>query len=704
MIQSCTKKKIQIDVRGLNIGFNGRDLLVDAHLKLQEGRHYILVGRNGVGKSTLLRSLHEHRIPGISSKLRVLLLGQTEQALGLEDDLQNLRLSNQEVTTLQHVVRSDRSRERSLREVDILTQAIENSSDATAPVRAYRQLNHERLERSLKEAQLIATRRSGARGWDARKVLNEMEAKVEASSVSIAQLASDIDAETIETETQAAIEMLDVLQSLLQDNGSSTAEKRARAILMGLRFSEEKLDQPFNSLSGGWRTRCDLACTLFMEADLLMLDEPTNYLDLPAVIWLQSYIESLSSSTVIIVTHDRDFADAVTEELIVFREQKLEFFDGNLSAYETERWQQIKRMTKMKEASDRKSAHMSKTIEHNVQAAKRTGDDKKLKQAASRRKKLEERTGLEVGISGGRFKLNRDLTGFHNSVRDAIEIPTMDPAVRMSFPSDIADLRFPGALLSFEGVSFKYPAMKDVVLKDIDLTIHPGDRIGLAGLNGCGKSTLIQLAVGSNGHDGGLKPATGSITKHPRAQIGWFSQHAVEELEAIGHAGEAVTALTHLIETARNPLTEQDGRALLSSIGLHGKTVSDIPLPLLSGGQRVRLAIAKLLLPPPHLLILDEVTTHLDADTVVALIGALKAYKGAVLVVTHDRFFMRCVVQGERLYGDDDDDDDGEESEEEGGGKVGKVYRLSKARLALLEGGMEQYAEIAERASRRLGK
>lgn len=621
----------------------------------------------------------------------------------IQDELQDTNITKYEVTTLQHVVRSDANRERSLREAEILSKAVEQSTNALAPVRAHRQVNHERLKRSFKESQLIAARRSGARGWDARKALNEMETQVEASATSLSQADNEIDANDIEADTRAAIEMLDGLQISLDSTSSSAAETRARSVLVGLGFSEEKLEAPLSSLSGGWRTRCDLACALFVETDLLMLDEPTNYLDLPAIIWLQSYIESLSTTTIVIVTHDRDFADGVTEELVVLRRQKLEYFDGNLSAYETERWRQIKRMTKMKEASDRKTAHMSKTIEQNIQAAKRTGDDKKLKQAASRRKKIEERTGLEVGTQGGRFKLNRDLPGFHTTNRAAIEIPTMDPAVKMSFPNDLADLRFPGALLNFESVSFKYPNVKNVLLKEIDLTIHAGDRIGLAGLNGCGKSTLIQLVVGSTHDSRSLKPISGSVTKHPRALIGWFSQHAVEELEEIGRTEGNVAALAHLMEITDKSLSEQEGRALLGSMGLHGKIVTDIPLHHLSGGQRVRLALAKLLLVPPHLLILDEVTTHLDADTVVALIGALKAYKGAVLVVTHDRFFMRCVVEGARLYGgsnDDDDDDDDDDDEEEQ--VFGKVYRISRARLIELEGGMAQYEEIAVRTSKRV--
>ena len=684
-------------------------MLLDAHLKLHEGRHYVLIGRNGTGKTSLLQCVHEQRIPGISFKLRTLLVSQTGEPQEVDSKLHDLSLSDVEETTLQHVIRRDAQRQRLLQESTILTKALEQSTDALAPVSAFRKLKHQRYERALEEASSIAARRSGARGWEARKVLNEMEAQMVELTALLHQPEREINAETIEAETRGATEMLDEVQTLLQDNSSLTAESRARSILLGLRFPADKVDAPFVSLSGGWRTRCELASTLFMRSDILMLDEPTNYLDLPAVIWLQGYIESLSKTTVLVVTHDRDFADAIAEELIVLREQKLEYFDGNLTEYEKERSQQIRRMTKMKEASDRKSAHISKTIEQNVQAAKRTGDDKRLKQAASRKKKLEERTGLEIGLKGGRFKLNRDLGGYHTTMRAAIEIPTMDPAVRISLPDVSADLRFPGALLSIERVSFKYPGAKDCLLKDIDLTVHAEDRIGIAGLNGAGKTTLIRLALSSTteGDNRGLKPTSGVVQKHPRARIGWFSQHAVEELKALGrdHAGPTpCTALSHFLDVTDRQLGEQDTRALLSSLGLHGKVVSDVPLSLLSGGQLVRLALAKLVWSPPHLLILDEVTTHLDADTVVALIGALKAYNGAVLVVTHDRFFMRCVVEGERVYQRDEDDDD-DESDNEDGEKVreGVVYRIARGRLVKLEGGMRQYEEIATKTSKKSG-
>ena len=170
-----------------------------------------------------------------------------------------------------------------------------------------------------------------------------------------------------------------------------------------------------------------------------------------------------------------------------------------------------------------------------------------------------------------------------------------------------------------------------------------------------------------------------------------------------------LTALSYLMEYAGPELAEKDARGLLSSVGLIGKTASDVPIMLLSGGQKVRLAIAKLLWKPPHLLILDEVTTHLDTDTIDALVFALRQYEGAILVVTHDRFFMRCVVEGEspkniarssRPENDDDAEESSEEDEETARQSV--VYRLFKGKLRKLDGGMLQYEEIAAKASAKM--
>lgn len=741
-------------VKDLSIAVANRELLTRTTLHLVEARHYVLVGRNGTGKSTLMKAIGDGLIPGIPWSTRILLLGQTRD-VDVEQDLEGLKLADE--TVLQYVVRSDRVRERYTREAKVLSDAIENSKDALAPVRAYRRIQTERLALRLKEAHRIAERRSGARGKLARKELIKLEERYEESKRSVEEEESEVNATRLSEDTQAAADMLSSVQASLELMDAAAAEAKARRVLLGLGFKEDRIDKPRSQLSGGWQTRCELACTLTQYADVLLLDEPTNFLDLPSIIWLQDYINNMTNTTVLITTHDRDFGDAVAEELILLRNQVLETFRGNLSLYEREKWKKIKYLTKMKDAKDKQKKNMEKSIASNIKAAKDKGDDKKLKQVASKQKKLDERWGLEVGLKGGRFKLNRDLAGYHTNGRAEIEIPDFEPPVKLTFPRQPPDLRFPGALVSLEKVSFAYPGRgKAPTLTDISLTIHPGTRTGLAGLNGAGKTTLVSLIMGSSAV-GGLAPTSGTITRHARARMGRFSQQSVEEITAIASAKPQLTALRHMMEAEGAEMEEKEARQVLSGLGLHGQSVSDVPLVLLSGGQKVRVALAKLLWPPPQLLILDEVTTHLDGDTILGLVLALKEYDGALLVITHDRFFMRyvparacnavyfagrpkktavrrkedgvpekgmmgwgqdslgltgcrTVVEGASPYklapgvrGEDEADESESEGDEAGVG-AGTVYRLTKGQLKKLEGGMEQYAELAGRTAARLGR
>ncbi|KAG5724019.1 hypothetical protein E4T56_gene11240 [Termitomyces sp. T112] len=689
----------EIDVKDLALSVSGRDLLSHANLTLRENKHYVLVGRNGTGKSTLIRALAEGRIPGVPWSLHMLLLGQTDfvNSSTLDESLAALRF--EDMTVLEHVIRSDARRERALAEVKYLSEALDNTKDPLAVIAAIRKLKHERLTRAYDEMTKIAARRSGARGAKARKDLIAAEERIAASAALLQQPTSETDAISIQEETREAVDTLTDIQTSLDAMDSASAELRARSVLYGLGFSPEAILRPYVTLSGGWRTRCSLASALFQKADILLLDECTNFLDLPAIVWLQGFVQSLTETTVVVITHDRDFADAVADELIVLRENKLEYFKGNLSLYEAERHAKTKYLTRMQAALDKKTKHMESSIASALSAAKRTGDDKKLKQVASRKKKIEERSGLEVGLKGGRFKLNRDLAGWHLTNRAEIEIPTVDSLVKVSIPSEPPDLRFPGALVALEKASFWYPGAKTMTIVDVDLVIHPGERVGIAGLNGSGKSTLVGLATGV------LKPNKGNVTHHTRAKIQYFSQHSVEALEEKGKTDGELTALKELMTVSAGELSEQEARALLSGLGLPGKIASDVPVAALSGGQKVRLALAKLIYSPPHLLVLDEVTTHLDADTVLALVETLKEYQGALLVITHDRFFMRCVVEGESPYEatEESDEEDEEEARGQWQANPGIVYRLIKGRLKALDGGMRKYESIALKASNKVG-
>jgi ATP-binding cassette, subfamily F, member 3 len=688
----------EVDIKDLTLSISKLEILSHAHLRLREGVHYVFGGRNGTGKSTLLKALAECRIPGIPSNLRILLLGQIriDSDDGIERGHEDIATGSQ--TVLQHVITSDARRERALREEALLSETLEHGPDHTGTARVVKQLQYEQAERDLAEAQLIAARRSGARGSKARQALIAREKALEEAKILLEETVSetkDVPSDIL----QAAVTMLETIRERLSAMSASSTEATARTILLGLGLQTEQFDAPYTSLSGGWRTRASLAAALTQPTDILLLDEPTNFLDLPAVIWLQHFINtSLRTTTVVVTTHDRAFADAVAEELLLLRlvpARSLETFKGTLSAYTAEKTRQIRRLTKMSDAMDRKKAHMSDTIQKQAQAARKTGDDKKAKQAASRKKKLEEHTGLEVSATGGRFKLNRDRVGWSNSVRSDIEIPELDPLVTLALPPQPADLRFPGPLASFENVAYKYLGTKAEVLTDVGLVIHPGERVGVAGLNGSGKSTIIQLLMAAS-RGAKPSPSKGTITLHSKARVQCYSQHAVEDLEALGIKEPSRTALSHLLDIAGGDLDEQEARATLGKLGLKGNFASDVPLKALSGGQRVRLALAEAMWSSPHLLVLDEVTTHLDADTINALIDALRDWQGALLVVTHDRFFMKCVVEGESTK-EEENSDESEEDDVSETRPPGRVYRMHKGVLKPLPRGMQQYEDLIEK-------
>lgn len=508
--------------------------------------------------------------------------------------------------------------------------------------------------------------------------------------------------EDLQKETQEAADTLADLEAQIAAPRLAEVEVRARSVMTGLGFSEERMGAPAAGLSGGWRMRASLSAVLLRDdMDILILDEPTNFLDLVGIIWLRRYLEQLcegdaattstSAPTLIVVSHDRDFISLCTD-LIILKDQKLTYFHGDLPTYESSRAERVRHLTKMKDAQDKQKAHIEKSIQQNIRAGKANDDQNKLRQAKSRQKRLDDRWGMQVNARGGRFRLN-DNAGFFHTSRQDIEIEKTDKTVIIALPEP-PELRFPGSLISLEKVGFRYGARSPLTLEDITLSVGMGDRVGILGLNGAGKSTLVRLLAGET------RPTVGNMVSHPRLRLGYYSQHAVEELQSLGKEDPSLTALSLLSreESVPDGGSNDEGqlRSLLGQLGLPGRLASDVPLGKLSGGQLVRCQLARLLRQRPHCLILDEVTTHLDYDTVVALRRGLCCWGGAVVLISHDRWFMRGVVEGEN----EDDSDEEEEDEEAGEGQISGrrvVYRLKGGKFSQLERGVNQFESIMEK-------
>ncbi|KAI8986730.1 ribosomal L18ae/LX protein domain-containing protein [Trametes punicea] len=637
--ETLTTLSNDIDLKDVTVTIGSRTLLSGANLRLFRGVHYGLVGQNGVGKSTLLKAIGYKLLTGFPSNVRVLYVEQLEG-------------TDMARSVVRVVMDADRKAARARMELKAIQNALE-ADDPAEVAKVMRVVKMERLKEELEAADKTALERSGARGADARKRLVEQEKRMEDAAVANAQPLSQ---EEIARASVEAQELLAELFAAMDLYGEEAAEAKARSILKGLRFPPAWHDRPLGELSGGWRIRAALASALHIEPDILLLDEPTNHLDLPAIIWLQDYLSQLSDTTIVTVSHDRAFLNAIADEIIVFKNQTLTYHVGNFDEYLEHTEEKRKYMERMAEAIDRKKAAAEKAVQSAMSQARKTGDDKKMAQAASKQRKLE-RIGMEVNEKGHRFKLNRDRVGYHLSTRDEAEVEQIEQAPTWSIP-DPTPLRQGGAIIEVEGVSLGYD--KRALLEDVTLHISQTARIGIVGANGSGKTTFIKALIGD------LRPLKGQINRHLSAKIGWFTQHHVDEL---AQYPIETSALSLLLEKGSGN-GEQECRAHLGKYGIKSSTALQ-PLRSLSGGQMVRVAFAIATFDSsPHLLILDEPTNHLDYLTTEALIMALKEYACAVVVVSHDQFFVSEVAE--------------------------EVYVVRKKRLDLLEGGMEEYMPLQE--------
>ena len=374
--------------------------------------------------------------------------------------------------------------------------------------------------------------------------------------------------------------------------GGPDAQARVMRLLDGLGFSTAQSEQPVQRLSGGWRMRLNLARALFVPSDLLLLDEPSNHLDLDAVLWLERWLKRYEGLC-LIVSHDRDFLDACVQHTIHVDEANLRIYRGGYTAMERARVECHQQAERLRHKQDDQRAHLERFIQRfRAQATK-------ARQVQSRIKMLE-------------------------SIQAA---PRVASSLRLELPLDEAQ-DCPDPIISGEDLTIGYAPL--VLCRVRRFTLGRGDRIGLLGANGAGKSTWVKHLVGE------MHAIEGRFSRARHARLGYFSQSAVEELRAEDNAIE------HLRRLAPNH-TEQALRDWLGRFAIRGGEALR-PIAPMSGGERARIALAALFIHKPQALILDEPTNHLDAMTRDALAEALAGFQGALLLVSHDRYLLRACV------------------------------------------------------------
>lgn len=374
-------------------------------------------------------------------------------------------------------------------------------------------------------------------------------------------------------------------------NGYAAAAK-ASQLMAGLGFFDYQSQYDVASFSGGWRMRLNLARTLMSRSDLLLLDEPTNHLDLDAILWLEDWLKAYEG-TLVLISHDRDFLDAITDHILHIENQQLTLYTGNYSTFETTRAERLAQQQQAFEKQQETRAHLQKYIDRfKAQATK-------ARQAQSRIKQLERMQELAPAHVD---------TPFTFSFRE--------PS-KMSSP-----------LLALEHADIGYG--DKLIVTNVNLQITPTSRIGLLGMNGAGKSTLIKSLVGD------LALLRGTRYASELLNIGYFAQHQMDALDG------AASPMLQLSRIADKKISEATLRAFLGSFGFSGERM-DTPSESFSGGERARLALTLIVWQRPNVLILDEPTNHLDLDMRHALTMALQDFEGAVVLVSHERQLIASV-------------------------------------------------------------
>ncbi|KAF8575906.1 P-loop containing nucleoside triphosphate hydrolase protein [Ramaria rubella] len=520
---SAKGKSKDIHLPAIDVTFGSNRILTGASLTLAYGRRYGLIGRNGVGKSTLLRHIALREVP-VPAHITILFV---EQEIIGDDTL-----------AIDSVLKADVWRDHLLRE---------------------------------------------ERGLNAR--LTELE--------------KEGDDRRYEDAREEAEARLAEVHERLADMEAETGPARAAALLAGLGFSEADQQRPTRAFSGGWRMRLALARALFVKPHLLLLDEPSNHIDLNALAWLEDYLQTWPG-TILVVSHDRAFLDAVATDIVHQHSNRLDYYKGNFTQFYATKSERDRNMRK----------------EYETQVVYRQH--------------------LQAFIDRWRYNANRAAQA-QMKIKILEKLPELEPP-----PSeDTEKFKFPDAekisppLLQLSNVTFGYSEDR-IILKDVDIDVGADSRIAVIGANGAGKSTLIKLLTGE------LSPLSGHVNRNGRVRVAYFAQHHVDSLVP------TQTPVAFLASKFPGK-SEQEYRNHLGSFGLTGSLQL---IGTLSGGQKSRVAFAALSLQHPHILLLDEPTNHLDIEGLDALMAALSAWNGGVILISHDERFITTVAKELWVCGD----------------------------------------------------
>ena len=396
-----------------------------------------------------------------------------------------------------------------------------------------------------------------------------------------------------ESETCEDMDRFGEIHERLMAIDAYAAPSRAARILVGLGFDEEMQNRPLSTYSGGWKMRAALAALLFSEPDLLLLDEPSNHLDLEATMWLENFLKAYPAMMVVI-SHERDLLNNVVDQILHLEGGKATLYTGGYDSFERQRAERLAQQAAAKAAQDAQRAKLQDYIARNSARASTA------KQAQSRQKALAKMQPIAAVVE--------------------------DPTLSFDFPSP-DELKPP--MITTDGAAVGYEPGKPILSK-LNVRIDPDERPALLGRNGNGKTTLARLLAGQ------LKPMDGELHAPGKLKVGYFTQYQVEELDG------ADTPLEHMTR-AMQGLSPGAVRAQLGRFGFSGPRATQ-KVGEMSGGERARLALALITRDAPHLLILDEPTNHLDVDTREALVQALNGFGGAVVLVSHDRHMLELAA------------------------------------------------------------